>query len=147
MGRNGNDNGHSLPRLPFEDEEDAVFDLTDDIPFAEIDDIPLTGGPGVMNSTPEVEAATAHVSAVFGEPLVVGDKTIIPVASVRRVFGFRGGWTSAAPVAVIEVGEDGVNIRSLNTPVLIPLAGILLVAWNVYWVMRMIRDGRAKRSE
>jgi hypothetical protein len=85
------------------------------------------------------------VSAVFGEARTVGDRTIIPVASVRRVYSLRGGWSSAAPVAIIEIGPEGVRVRQVINEAIIPLAGMLLGAWNIYWAYRIIQAWRSRR--
>jgi hypothetical protein len=144
MDRNGNDNGHGPSRLPFEEEEDAVFDIMADIPFASLDD-PSPGEHAGTWGLNDGTAGIAHVSAVFGEPRTVGDKTLIPVASVRRAYGIRRGWSSASPVAVIEVDSQGVRVKPVINEAIIPLAGMLLAAWNVYWLLRTIREWRAHR--
>ena len=147
MSRNGNDNGHSLPRIPFEHEEDDILGLTDDTAF-ELD-APIPGLEDDWRADLDTthDDVVAHVSAVFGEPSTVGDRTVIPVAGVRHVYGFRGGWSSASPVAVVEIGPEGVKVRPVVNNTLIPLAGMLLAAWNVYWVMRTIRAWRAQTKE
>jgi hypothetical protein len=143
MTRNGNDNGHAPSMLPFEEEEDAAFDIMADIPFASSDD-PSPGMDADNWGINSGEAGIAHVSAVFGEPRTVGDKTIIPVASVRHAYGIGGGWSSASPVAVIEIDSQGVRVKPVINEAIIPLAGMLLAAWNVYWLLRTIREWRAR---
>ena len=144
MTGNGHDNGHGPSKMPFEEEEDAVFDIMADIPFASMDD-PSPGMDADNWGLNGGEAGVAHVSAVFGEPRTVGDKTIIPVASVRRAYGIRRGWSSASPVAVIEVDSQGVRVKPVINEAIIPLAGMLLAAWNIYWLLRTIREWCAHR--
>ncbi|MGA7730893.1 MAG: hypothetical protein WCD37_06435 [Chloroflexia bacterium] len=144
MSRNGNDNGHGPSRLLFEEEEDAVFDMMADVPFTDIEAMPTAMAADNWDLDAR-DSATAHVSAVFGEPRTAGDKTIIPVAGVRRAYGLRGGWSSAWPVAVIEIDSQGVRVKPVINEAIIPLAGMLLGAWNVYWLLRAIREWRAHR--
>ena len=89
----------------------------------------------------------ASVSAVYGEPVQVGERTIIPVADIKYVFGLgygegpagededeepaasgqgggTGGGVAARPVAVIEVSDAGVQVKSVTDEGRIALAGI-----------------------
>lgn len=115
----------------------------------------------------EVPPQPAPVSHVFGPPQAVGDRTLIPVASVQYVSGRgmrgrrapkgdkntgqlvtrlarKGGtFTKRIPVAIVEVSDEGVRVHSMPTPLSVVLAGILLAGWNVYWVMRTVREWRA----
>jgi hypothetical protein len=43
-------------------------------------------------------------------------------------------------VAVIEVDAGGVRIRAMQGKVPLLLAGILLAAWNIYWIVRALRE-------
>jgi uncharacterized spore protein YtfJ len=71
-------------------------------------------------------ARVVDVSAarVFAEPVVVGDRVVIPAAAVESGGGFGyggdsfangggggGGYGNGRPVAVIEAGPDGVQVR------------------------------------
>ncbi len=112
-----------------------------------------------------------QVSAVFGEPVTVGDKTLIRVARSMYISGlgqvarrrareaviklkFQEGssdsdrkddpWTKT-PVAVIEISRGKVRVRPIVSPLRMALAGMLLGGWNVYWVLRTIRKWRARR--
>ncbi|HEX8599348.1 MAG TPA: hypothetical protein VF952_12630 [Chloroflexia bacterium] len=97
------------------------------------------------------------VSQVFGPAEVQGDRTSIRVASVRYVGGpdieGRPGEDGAplrsrsiaqrsmrSQVAVIEVDAGGVRIRAMQGKVPLLLAGILLAAWNIYWIVRALRE-------
>lgn len=105
------------------------------------------------------------VNAVFGEPVREGDQTVIPVARVSYGFGFGAGWGSGAaeaeeagkpaageggghgggamgkaqPLGVLRITPDGVHFEPLMDPKTIALAGIALVAWNVFWIAATVR--------
>jgi hypothetical protein len=81
---------------------------------------------------------------VFGPVRVVGDKTLIPIASVRYVSGPGGRrFNTRTPVTVVEVSDRGVRVRAIPTPLPVIIAGILLLAWNIYWLLRTIEAWRA----
>lgn len=109
----------------------------------------------VMNEATRI----ANVSSVFGEPYKVGEKTIIPVARVRHAMGFGtgegpegsggsggggGSYSGARPVAVIEIEGDNVRVKPVTDTMPIALAGILLAAWNVFWITKTVRALRRK---
>jgi uncharacterized spore protein YtfJ len=98
----------------------------------------------------------ANVSAVYGEPVQVGERTIIPVADIKYGFGLgygegsagedeeeeletrgqgggTGGGVAARPVAVIEVSDEGVQIKSVTDEGRIALAGIFTGVWLIFW--------------
>ena len=98
----------------------------------------------------------ASVSAVYGEPVQVGERTIIPVADIKYVFGLgygegpagededeepaasgqgggTGGGVAARPVAVIEVSDAGVQVKSVTDEGRIALAGIFTGVWFIFW--------------
>ena len=103
----------------------------------------------------------ADVGAAFGEPQTVGDKTIIPVARVGYGLGVGfgegempsgaeapeapgaggggGGGGMATPMAAVELSDGEVNVVPIVDSTRIALAGILLVAWSVYWIGKTIR--------
>ncbi len=114
----------------------------------------------------EIEASprSANVRTVFGEPIQVGDRTIIPVARVGGSFGLGfgrgtrptapgaegagaesgqggggGAMVSARPIAVVEISPDKVRVRPILDVTRIALGGLLLVAWNVFWITLTIR--------
>jgi uncharacterized spore protein YtfJ len=106
------------------------------------------------------------VNSVFGEPIKEGDQTVIPVAQVSYGFGFGAGWGSGAaeaegeerpasagegggqgggaagkarPVGALRITADGVHFEPVMDPKVIALAGIAMVAWNVFWVAATVR--------
>lgn len=104
----------------------------------------------------------ANVSAVFGEPETVGDKTIIPVAQVSYGFGMGfgegkspakdeegatgegkgaggGGGASVRPLAVLEITPEETKLTSIVDASRIALAGIALMAWFLFLVGRASR--------
>lgn len=93
-----------------------------------------------------------QVTAVFGEPTRNGETTIIPVASVAMGVGFGtgqaadassggggGGGGRAEPRGFITVTPTGARYEPIMNQSLIALAGIAMIAWNVFWVTRVIR--------
>jgi len=97
---------------------------------------------------------------VFGHPIVQADRTVVPVARIRHAFGWgfgagsgertelgsgeglgggRGGFSTARPVAIIEVGPDGAQVKPVPDVTRLALAAMLLIAWNVFWVTRTAR--------
>jgi uncharacterized spore protein YtfJ len=106
------------------------------------------------------------VNTVFGEPLKEGDQTIIPVASVSYAFGFGAGYGSgqsqpegegqppnvgegggsgaggmgkAKPQGVLRITAEGVRFEPAMDPKTVALAGIAMVAWNVFWIAATVR--------
>jgi hypothetical protein len=58
-----------------------------------------TGGAGdrLLERLAELVGARGNVSAVFGEPIRQGDRTVVPVARVRWGIGGGSGRTDEAP--------------------------------------------------
>ena len=106
----------------------------------------------------------ASVSAVYGEPVQVGERTIIPVADIKYAFGLgygeglsgededegeeptaggqgggTGGGVAARPVAVIEISDAGVQIKSVTDEGRIALAGIFTGVWFIFWAAMTLR--------
>jgi uncharacterized spore protein YtfJ len=106
------------------------------------------------------------VNAVFGEPIKEGDQTVVPVAQVSYAFGYGAGWGSGAaeaedegqpanageggghgggatgkarPVGALRITADGVHFEPLMDPKAVALAGIAMVAWNVFWIAATVR--------
>lgn len=102
--------------------------------------------------------------AVFGEPIREGGVTLIPVASVAYGFGYGagsgrampgegepeappaegsgaggGGGGMAKPQGFIRIDAEGVRYEPTSDPARIPLAGILMIAWNVFWIAKTVR--------
>lgn len=116
----------------------------------------------------EATPASASTKTVFGEPMHVGDRTIVPVARVGGSFGLGfgrgtrpapgegageaqgsgggGGATmSARPVAVIEISPDKVRVKPIVDVTRIVTGAMLLVAWNVFWITLTVRAVQGRR--
>lgn len=104
----------------------------------------------------------ADVKAAFGEPQSIGDKTIIPVARVGfgvglgfsegerpaeepgdiEAAGAGGGGAGGAmttPVALLQVTSEDTKVIAIVDSTKLALAGILMIAWNLFWIARTIR--------
>jgi uncharacterized spore protein YtfJ len=104
----------------------------------------------------------ASVGAVFGEPVKVGEKTIIPVADIKYGFGFGygegpaesfereepspsgqgggvGGGIAARPVAVLEITDQEVKVKPVLDEGRIALTGIFAGIWFIYWIASAIK--------
>src|SRR5579884_749973 len=116
----------------------------------------------------EATPTSASVRTVFGEPIQVGERTIIPVAKIGGAFGLGfgrgqrrpeqvgeaaaeqgvggggGGRVSARPLAVVEITPE--KVRVVDTTRLATL-GILLTAWNVFWIGFTIRAVQSRRRK
>ncbi len=110
------------------------------------------------------DKATART--VFGDPVHVNGRTIIPVARIRYGFGFgmgrnserereeeeasvgggAGGGLSVRPVAILEITEKETRVRPIVDVTRMLLAGMALVAWNFFWVMYTARAAARKRQ-
>jgi uncharacterized spore protein YtfJ len=107
--------------------------------------------------------------SVFGEPTREQDAVVIPVAQVVFGFGYGGGYgsgpakpggeegTGAAPEAAegggggagaggratprgyIRITPEGVKYEPIQNEAVIPVAGILMVAWSVFWITATVR--------
>jgi hypothetical protein len=64
----------------------------------------------LLQSLHESLSARAQVKSVFGEPIIAGDKTIIPVAKI----GYGFGGVGALPVGVFEVGPQGTRFVAVS---------------------------------
>lgn len=107
-------------------------------------------------------------STVFGVPMNQDGIVVIPVAQVQMGFGYGGGYgrgpegSKAEPGVTGEAGAGGgtgggaggrtiprgfiqiaggeVKFQPITDETRIPIAGILMVAWIVFWVMVTIRS-------
>ncbi len=106
------------------------------------------------------------VNTVFGEPIQTENQTVIPVATVSYGFGYGAGWGSgtaeagegeqpaqagegggqgggamgkAVPFGALLITADGVHFEAAMDPKVIALAGIAMVAWNIFWITAAIR--------
>ncbi len=103
----------------------------------------------------------ATVRTVFGDPVEVHGRTIIPVAKVSFGFGMgmgrdkrkddekydddhhraagEGGGAVMRPLAVIEISDGQTKVTPIADVTRIALAAIALAAWGIFWVSRTIR--------
>lgn len=103
------------------------------------------------------------VAATFGAPIKEDDVTLIPVASVAYGFGYGsgpgqtheetatdveaekpqegggGGGGQAKPLGFIRIDAEGVKYEPLFNSQAVSLAGIALVAWSIFWIMKTVR--------
>ena len=110
----------------------------------------------------------ATVRTVFGDPMEVHGRTIIPVAKVRFGFGMGmgrgkrsedetpdddhhratgGGGGGAAvirPLAVIEISEGRTKVTPIMDVTRMSLAAIALAAWAIFWISRTLRVQTAR---
>jgi uncharacterized spore protein YtfJ len=112
----------------------------------------------------------ADVKAAFGEPQTIGDRTIIPVARVSYALGLGfgkgerpaeqadeveasgagaggGGGGMATPIAVLEVTDEDTKVIPIVDSTRLALAGILMAAWNIFWIARTIRVLRERKAQ
>lgn len=91
----------------------------------------------------------ANANAVFGAPIVDGERTVIPVAQARFAVGVGdglvakglGGAMTARPIGFIVIGKDGVRFERMPQPSLLPLAlGVLI---GLALAMRLKRPSSA----
>ncbi|HMC62589.1 MAG TPA: spore germination protein GerW family protein [Candidatus Solibacter sp.] len=65
----------------------------------------------LLQSMAERVSAGASVKSVYGEPVVVGNRTVIPVAQVRYAFGGGGGGPKGDPETSGGGGGGRVSAR------------------------------------
>ena len=99
---------------------------------------------------------TANWRTAFGEPQVVDEKTIIPVARVRYGFGFGfgsdtgeaakegeggggGGAAAAKPLGVIVVTPERVYFEETMDVAKISMAGMILGGFFIYQITKTLR--------
>jgi uncharacterized spore protein YtfJ len=103
----------------------------------------------------------ASVSAVYGEPVQVGEKTIIPVADIKYGFGLgygegsgksegeeealgggqgggAGGGMAARPVAVLEITDAGIQVKPVTDEGRIALAAFFTGSWFIFWTAKTL---------
>jgi uncharacterized spore protein YtfJ len=106
----------------------------------------------------------ASVKMVFGEPIRVEGRTLIPVAKVRYGFGMGmghggrpgqegsgeggggGGAMTARPVALIEISGNDVTVKPIPDVTRLALMGMALVAWNIFWIAATVRAMARRRA-
>lgn len=122
----------------------------------------------IANTEP-IEQMLQRLSAqtVFGEPTTQNGVVVIPVAEVTMSFGYGGGYRQgghattdeptatgeggvgggsgggaggrSTPLGFIQISADEVKFQPITDENRVPIAGILMVAWIVFWVMATIR--------
>lgn len=84
----------------------------------------MTSVPDVLRSLGDRLQAGASVKAVFGDPIVVGDRTVVPIARVG--YGFGGGGSDKAgggggsgirPAGALEITAAGTRFIPFVDPV------------------------------
>jgi uncharacterized spore protein YtfJ len=84
--------------------------------------------PQLLHSIAERVSGSASVKNVYGDPVVVGNRTVIPAAQVRYAFGGGGakgeadahngggggGRVSARPCGALEVTAEGTRFLSFD---------------------------------
>jgi uncharacterized spore protein YtfJ len=93
----------------------------------------------------------ANVNAVFGQPVQVGEKTVIPIASVAYGFGLGfgeqeeeasevnvggggGAGAIAKPLGLAEITPESTHVETIVDEQRVVRGGMLLVAWSIFWV-------------
>jgi uncharacterized spore protein YtfJ len=61
--------------------------------------------------------------------------------------GGGGGGGSATPVAIIDVSATGVRIEPIEDKTRMALAGITMIAWNLFWALWTVRTLVRERSK
>jgi uncharacterized spore protein YtfJ len=116
-----------------------------------------------------IERILEHLTAapVFGPPTTAGEVTVIPVSAVSFGFGFgagggrgpagpepagggsgAGGGGRAEPRGYIRVTGAEVKYEPIIDQTRVAVAGILMVAWNVFWIgvtVRAVLQRRGRR--
>lgn len=110
----------------------------------------------------------ATVRTVFGDPMEMHGRTIIPVAKVRFGFGMGmghgknkdgetvdddrrhatggggGGGAVIRPLAVIEISEGRTKVTPIIDVTRMSLAAVALAAWGIFWITRTLRAQAAR---
>jgi hypothetical protein len=106
--------------------------------------------PPTLAELAEVIGKKANATAVFGSPLVDGDRTVIPVAQARFALGGGdgliakglGGGMTAKPLGFIVIDPHGVRFQKTPQPSFTALAvGVVL---GLALAMRLSRPPRPR---
>jgi hypothetical protein len=106
--------------------------------------------PPQLAELAETIGRQANATAVFGSPIVDGERTVIPVASARFGLGGGdglivkgvGGGMTAKPLGFIVIDKHGVRFQRTPQPSLAPLAiGIVI---GLALAVRLMRPPRAR---
>jgi len=92
------------------------------------------------------------VKSVYGEPVTSGQRTILPVATVRFAFGGGGGAdggggggrVSARPCGVVEVTPEGARFVYFREPE--RLAAAIAVGFLVSFAVGLSRRRKARQK-
>ena len=112
-----------------------------------------------------------NATAVFGEPILQGDMTLIPVASVTYGFGTGQGWGRgksedapadeplgegggggggaggmARPLGYIRIDQEGARWEPTMDMTRVSIGGMLLAGWIVFWFTKMVRAAIAAQG-
>jgi hypothetical protein len=106
--------------------------------------------PTQLAELAETIGKKANATAVFGSPIVDGDRTVIPVAEARFGLGVGdgliakglGGAMTAKPLGFIVIDRSGVRFQRTPRPSLAPLA--LGVVLGLAIAIRLSRAPRAR---
>jgi len=94
---------------------------------------------------------SANVNAVFGQPVQMGEKTVIPIASVQYGFGLGfgeqeepaseasvggggGAGAVAKPLGLAEITPESTRVETVVDEQRVIRAGMLFGAWSVFWI-------------
>ena len=94
---------------------------------------------------------SANVNAVFGQPVQVGEKTVIPIAGVTYAFGLGfgeqeeqaneanvggggGAGAIAKPLGLAEITPESTRVETVVDEQRVIRAGMLFGAWSVFWI-------------
>jgi Sporulation protein YtfJ (Spore_YtfJ) len=106
--------------------------------------------PPQLAELAEAIGKKANATAVFGSPIVDGERTVIPVASARFGLGGGdgliakgvGGGMMAKPLGFIVIDRHGVRFQRTPQPTLAPLAiGVVL---GLALALRLTRPPRPR---
>ncbi|HEY1862491.1 MAG TPA: spore germination protein GerW family protein [Roseiarcus sp.] len=106
--------------------------------------------PPTLAELAETIGKKANATAVFGSPVVDGDRTVIPVAQARFALGGGdgliakglGGGMTAKPLGFIVIDKNGVRFQKTPQPSLAPLA--IGVVMGLALAMRLTRPPRPR---
>ena len=107
----------------------------------------------------------AGVKTVFGDPVELDGRKVIPVASVQYGFGMGGGTgpkkeeneapggggggggVRVEPIAVVEIVDGKLKVQPIVNVNRLALMAMCVAAWSVFWVARTVRVVARSRRE
>ena len=131
--------------------------------LAQEENIGATGTVGAVQETFDKFLAAADVTAVYGEPMAMGETVVVPAAEVVSVMGFGlgyggsnapgqqggaggggggGGRVFSRPVAAIVIAPEGVRVEPVVDVTKIGLAALTAFGFMAATLWRMSRPGR-----